>query len=178
MRVNVFGASGAGTTSLGRALADRLAVTFFDADDFFWELTDPPYQTVRGRALRQSLLMESLAGADAWILAGSICGWGDDAIPLLDFAVIVITPTALRLDRLRDRERTRFGERIARGGDMHEQHRAFLDWAAQYDDGPSTMRSRRRHDEWQAQLPCPVIRVDGSLPLQQACDEIVWAMTT
>jgi adenylate kinase family enzyme len=41
-RVHILGASGAGTTTLARALADDLAIPAFDADDYFWVKTDPP----------------------------------------------------------------------------------------------------------------------------------------
>jgi adenylate kinase family enzyme len=43
-RIHIMGASGAGVTSLGRALADALAVPHHDTDDYFWQPTIPPYQ--------------------------------------------------------------------------------------------------------------------------------------
>jgi len=42
-RVHVFGASGSGTTTLSRALAARLDVGHFDADDYFWVPIEPPF---------------------------------------------------------------------------------------------------------------------------------------
>jgi adenylate kinase family enzyme len=36
MRICVFGASGSGMTTLGRALASDLELAFLDSDDFFW----------------------------------------------------------------------------------------------------------------------------------------------
>jgi hypothetical protein len=42
-----MGASGAGVTSLGRALADALAFPHHDADDYFWQPTIPPCQKQR-----------------------------------------------------------------------------------------------------------------------------------
>jgi hypothetical protein len=44
---------------------------------------------------------------------------------------------------------------------MYEQSQAFLGWAASYDDGDINMRSRRLHDRWLSDLPCPVIRMEG-----------------
>jgi adenylate kinase family enzyme len=71
-RIHVFGASGAGTSTLGTKIARRTGVAFFDADDVFWERTDPPYQQPRDRAERARDLTETLASVDAWVLAGSI----------------------------------------------------------------------------------------------------------
>ena len=174
--VLIFGASGSGTSTLGREIARSHGVALFDADDLFWEVTDPPFLHARERSERQRLLAQALSSESRWVLTGSICGWGDVAIPLLDLAVFVVTPTVLRLERLRERERHRFGERLSAGGDMHDQHEAFLAWAAQYDEGPVDMRSRRLHEEWLKQISCPVVRVDGSRPLDALRDQISTAM--
>ncbi len=48
-RVHITGAAGSGTTTLGKALAQRWRCRQFDTDDFLWEPGDPPYQAVRPR---------------------------------------------------------------------------------------------------------------------------------
>jgi adenylate kinase family enzyme len=171
-RVHIFGASGSGTSTLGRALAERHDMAFFDSDDFFWEKTDPPYQTPKEHTVRQKLMLDALQRCDRWICSGSLCGWGDDAVALFDLAVFLTAPTTLRLQRLRDREARRFGHRVAPGGDMYEQHRKFLEWASQYDDGSPDMRSRRLHEQWLLKLPCRVRRLDGSRPLDELCEQL------
>jgi hypothetical protein len=77
---------------------------------------------------------------------------------------------------LRSRELATFGERICIGGDMHEQHKSFLDWAERYDEGPSVERSRQLHEAWLADLECPLVRLDGGKPLRELCEEISAAM--
>ena len=176
-RVHIFGASGAGTTTLGRELARKHAMPFFDTDAFFWEPTDPPYQRARDRTSRHELLMEVLSATNRWIVAGSICGWGDVAIPMIDLAVFVVTPLEVRLTRLQTREHDIFGSRISPGGDMHEQYRTFLEWAARYDEGSPVERSRRLHEEWIACLKCQVVRVDGDKLLSELCNEVSIAMS-
>ena len=59
-RIHILGASGSGTTTLGRALAERLQGPHFDTDDYFWLPTDPPYTQRRERTERQRLLMDDL----------------------------------------------------------------------------------------------------------------------
>lgn len=173
--IHVFGASGSGTSTLGADLARRLGLRQLDVDRLYWQLTDPPYLLPHDRSTRQRLLAESAASARRWVLAGSLCGWGDAIIPQLDLAVSVSTPTDLRLARLRDRESRAFGPRIAPGGDMHANHQAFLRWAAQYDDGPVTMRSRRLHEQWLTRLTCPVLRVDGSQSIAELVEHVAAA---
>jgi hypothetical protein len=66
------------------------------------------------------------------------------------------------------REAARYGERaIAPGGDRHEFAEAFLEWAGRYDEGGLDVRSRALHEAWLAKLACPVLRVDGTLPLAE-----------
>ncbi len=36
-KIHVFGASGSGVSTLGKALAVELHLPFFDADDFYWK---------------------------------------------------------------------------------------------------------------------------------------------
>ena len=59
---------------------------------------------------------------------------------------------------------------------MHEQSQAFLDWAAQNDDGVPPIRSRALHDLWQRQLPCPLLTLDGTLPVEELTEMVVGAM--
>ena len=54
-RIHILGASGSGTTTLGRALAARLQCPHFDTDDCFWLPTDPPSLNIEnGRSVLDS----------------------------------------------------------------------------------------------------------------------------
>ena len=161
-RIYILGASGSGTTTLGRALAESLQCPHFETDDYFWLPTDPPYTQQRVRTERAQLLMDDVTAHDSWVVSGSLCGWGDVAIPLFELVVLLSIPRDIRMARLRQREHKRFGERILPGGDMYEQSQAFLAWAASYDDGGLDIRSRQRHDQWLGTLPCPILCFEGA----------------
>jgi adenylate kinase family enzyme len=165
MRVHVVGASGSGTTTLGRALAARLGVLHLDTDDFFWLPGDPPFEHVRERAERQALLGSALAHPPGWVLSGSLCGWGDRFIPLFDLVVFLWIPADVRMARLQARERARYGAAIDPGGPRHAASQQFLAWAAGYDTALAPpARCRRLHDEWLAALPCRVVRFLDAAP--------------
>lgn len=177
VRIHIFGASGSGTTTLGAALAERLEVPHFDSDDFFWQPTDPPYQQVRERAVRQQLLTAALAGHVSWVLSGSLCGWGDFLIPQMDLVVFLRIPAELRMERLRNRERVRFGGEV--DDPTHPRygaHRAFFDWAAKYDTGGTDMRSLAMHEEWLAKLPGRVIRIEEAVPVSEGVSHVLAAV--
>jgi cytidylate kinase len=57
--------------------------------------------------------MDALSSTNRWILAGSICGWGDVAVPLIDLAVFVVALVDVRLTRLEMREQDIFGSGLA-----------------------------------------------------------------
>jgi len=164
-RVHITGASGSGTTTLGKALAARWSCVHYDTDDFFWLPTKPPYQTIRPSAERLALLQTAIAGYDEWVLSGSLTGWGDSLIGSFDLVVFLSVPTEQRLARLARREAERFGAAVAPGGVMHDGHIEFLIWAGSYDDGDATQRSRLTHETWLAKLPCKVLRLDGRATL-------------
>jgi adenylate kinase family enzyme len=162
MRVHVVGASGSGTTTLGRALAADLGCPHLDTDDYFWLPTDPPFEKIRPAEERHALLGPTLAG-DAWVLSGSLCGWGDVYIPRFELVVFCAVPPDVRLTRLRARERERYGDAaIAPGGPLRDKHEAFLAWAASYERGAPVERSRAMHEAWLAKLPCPVLRLEDA----------------
>jgi adenylate kinase family enzyme len=102
-RILITGASGAGVTSLGRALADALALSHHDTDDYFWRPTNPPYREIREVADRLRLMREVFLDRSDWVLSGSLDGWGDLIIPLLDLVIFLYVPTPIRLQRLRAR---------------------------------------------------------------------------
>jgi adenylate kinase family enzyme len=109
-RVHIFGASGSGTTTLGASLAQSLWCPHFDSDNYLWLPTDPPFQQLRKREQRQHLMIADLSSEHGWVLSGSLCGWGDVAIPLFDLAVFLWIPQELRMSRLLHREQQRYGE--------------------------------------------------------------------
>lgn len=165
--LHIYGASGSGTSTIGRFVSDQLGYFFMDTDDYFWEPTDPPYEIKRAIPDRIALMRNDIAKHDKIVISGSLVDWGDELIPLFTLAIRVETDTAIRIERLKKREREYFGSRIDAGGDMYENHRAFIEWAASYDCGDLDMRSRAKHDEWQKLLLCRNILLDGSLPVEQ-----------
>jgi adenylate kinase family enzyme len=176
LRLHIFGASGSGTSTLGRALAESLGLFFVDTDDLYWQPTDPPFRKSRDRAARTALLSATLAGHSRWVISGSLCGWGDIVMHDFSLAIFIGTPTPLRIERLDKRERDRFGPRIGPGGDMHAEHGDFIQWAAGYETGPMTERSRLMHETWIKKLVCPVLRVDGSEPVERLFRQVVAAL--
>jgi adenylate kinase family enzyme len=164
-RIHILGASGSGTTTLGAALSEKLRIPHFDSDTYFWVKTDIPYTQKTDIQTRVDSLGKDLR-APEWVLSGSLCEWGDFAIPLFTLVVFLWIPQELRLARLKAREIRRYGEEaLSSGGWFHKNHVEFMDYARSYDSGGLDIRSRQLHDRWLTKIPCPVIMIEEPLSI-------------
>lgn len=166
-----MGASGAGTTTLARAVADRWAVPHADADDYFWIPSDPPYVEKRPEAERIALMEKVFLPREAWVLSGSMLGWGDDVVARCDAVVFLTLDPAERLRRIEARERVRVCRED--GAVDGAAWAAFLEWARGYDDPAFEGRSRVAHERWLASLECPVLRLDSASPVEVLREEVL-----
>jgi len=156
-RLHITGASGTGTSTLGSALQQKFGYVALDADDYFWFRTDPPFRKKRERAERQKKLMADLLKHPATVVSGSVSGWGKEVEQAFDLVIYLWVPMEIRIERLHAREVRLRGRATAE----------FLNWAAQYDEGDVTMRSRALHEKWLSELTCPVLRLEGDLSVEE-----------
>ncbi len=157
MRILITGASGSGTSTLAAALASAIGGVHLDADDYYWLPTTPPYRHKREGAARSALLLADLRAARTPVLAGSVVSWGEAIENFFDLIVFLYLDSAIRVERLRARETTRFGHADP----------AFLLWASQYDAGPPEGRSLSKHRAWLAARRCPVLELHGDLSVDE-----------
>lgn len=168
MLIHITGASGAGTSTLGAALARALGGVHVEADDHYWLPTVPPYIHKRAPAERLAGLLAVLDAHPVAVLAGSVVGWGAALEDRFDLIVFLTLDAALRVARLRERETARLGHADP----------AFLAWAAQYDDGPVAGRSLAKHLAWLAERPCPVLELRGDLSVAQRLEAVLARLAT
>ncbi len=165
--IYIYGAAGSGTSTLGRKISEELGYEFMDTDDYFWMPTNPKYTTKRSKEERLTLMKKDISEADNVVLSGSLGNWGDELIPLFTLAIRLVTDTEIRIERIRIREKQKFGDRIMPDGDMYETHMEFIEWARKYDTGSANMRSKAQHDEWQKLLLCKQIVLNGADELEE-----------
>jgi adenylate kinase family enzyme len=168
-RVHVMGASGSGTTTLARALANHWSVPHADADDYFWVPSDPPYVEKRREEARLSLMRHVFVPREAWVLSGSMVGWGEAVVDECDVIVFLTLDPEERLRRLEAREVHR---RAGRTFDP-DAWEAFLDWARSYDDPEFEGRSLVGHEKWLAERDQPVLRLDSAVSQQELLDSVL-----
>ncbi|MEM1122342.1 MAG: AAA family ATPase [Bacteroidota bacterium] len=161
MKIHIFGASGSGTTTLGKALYEKLGYRHLDADDYYWERTDPPFQQKVPLSLRNQRITQDFLAQPDCIISGSMVSWGKEWASAFDLYVFLYVPPAIRLQRLKDRELTRYGDALFSDSTLQQNSAAFLDWASQYDDSTFQGRSLTIHLEWISRLDGRVLRIEG-----------------
>jgi uridine kinase len=105
------------------------------------------------------------------VISGTIFSDRELFEPLLNMAIFISTPVDICAERVRAREHTRWGERILPGGDMYKATRFhgdfdnYLSNAQNYETADVSRFGRKLHEQWIADLTCPVLRVDGTVDL-------------
>ena len=168
MKLHIFGASGSGVTTLGKALAGQLSLPYLDSDAFFWEPSNPPFTLKRNPAARNKMAQEALQQTQSWIFGGSVINWGENVFPNFNLIVFLWLPPAIRLERLKAREAERYGDVIFTDPERQRLYQQFMDWAGDYDHASGLAnRTLKAHETWLAKQKSPVLEIRGDYSLSQ-----------
>jgi len=174
MRIHIFGASGSGVTTLGKALSEELNLEYFDSDDFFWLPTQIPFTERQNLEMRNSIVSDKLLTSENWIFGGSIIHWGENVFPAFDLIIFLYLPPDVRLERLRKREHERYGEEITTNPERAKKFQEFMDWAKDYDHHTGIAnRTLKAHLEWLSGMNIPLIEISGDYDLSQKMEIIL-----
>ena len=160
----VCGLNGAGKSTMAKALAERINCRFIDIENIYFSRQDNPdypYEKFRPYEEVVSMLTNIVNGESDFVLASVTGRFGDEFISHLKCAIYIEVPREIRLKRVHDRSYIRFGEKSYEGGDYYEQVMAFHDFCA--------ARDENLVNDWLSTICCPIIKVDGTLPI---CDNV------
>lgn len=174
--IHIFGASGSGTTTLGKKICSELGYALMDTDAYYWIPTEPPFKLKRPANERIELMKNDINKSANVVISGSLADWGDELIPCFTLAVRIEMKQSVRMERLLKREQAIYGSRIEPGGDMYRQHVEFFEWAKSYDSGGAEIRSKARHDQWQKKLSCRVLHLDGEAEIDEKFKKVSEAL--
>ena len=157
----VCGLNGSGKSTLGKVLSEELGFYFIDNENLYFPKTNPNYiyASPRSRDEVEKLLMDEIRIHKNFVFAAVKGDYGKDIVPLYKYTVLIDVPKEIRMQRVRNRAFQQFGDRMLKGGDLYEQEEAFF----------NLVNARPEHyvEEWVQFLNCPVIRVDGTKPVEE-----------
>ncbi len=91
--------------------------------------------------------------------------FGDEFISRIKCAICIEVPRAIRLQRVRDRSYNLFSEKSRKGGEFYEQIKSFHAFCESRDE--------QLVENWLSNLSCPIICLDGTLPIDDNVDYVV-----
>jgi len=151
----ISGANGSGKTTLGRELARVLNFKHIDHEDYAFKESKIPYDNPRTDKECIDLMLADIEKHGSFVLTAVTCDFGEIIPHFYKLAVYISAPVKLRMERIKQREHEKFGERVHEGGDMYEQAIKFHNFVA--------VRPLSKIEQWVESLTCPVIRVDGTI---------------
>ncbi len=176
MKIHIMGASCAGSTTLGKALSELLSYPYFDTDQFFWLPSETPFTVKREARERNEMLKQELSKNQNAITGGSLLKWGDEWLSMFDLVVFLYVPGEIRMERLKNREIQRYGEKIVEDPVRASLYNSFVTWAQGYDDNTTQGRNLQAHTDWLAQISCPVIRIEGDTTVSERTEIVLRAL--
>lgn len=170
MGILICGLNGSGKSTLGRALADRIGYAFIDNEDLYFPKTDSLYNYANPRSKEEAiqLLEERIRDNPQFVFAAVKGDYGDKLLSALDCIVLMIVPKKVRSQRVRERSFSKFCERMMPGGDLFDKEN---NWFTVVDNRPEDYVLK-----WIETTACPVIRVDGTLPVEENIKYLISAL--
>ena len=157
----ICGLNGAGKSTFGKALAEKLHFHFIDNEDLYFPKTDPHYLYAlpRTREEAEKLLFSQIKAHEDFVFASVKGDYGEAVYPLFQYAVLIDVPKDIRIQRVKNRSFQKFGRRMLLGGDLYEQEEGFFHFVQS--------RAENAVEEWIQCLSCPIIRIDGTKPIEE-----------
>lgn len=138
--IAICGMSGAGKTSTAKALANELGLRFLDIEDYYFPPAEPPYSVQRDKEEISRLLRRDALSGGFVFASVSPDGYGID--DLISAVFWLNVPKDVRISRIRNRHRSRFGKRVLPGGDMFDNCEAFVKMCESRDEVERKTRAR------------------------------------
>ena len=165
--IQICGLNGCGKSTLGKALAERISFHFIDNEYLYFSghNADEPYANPKTRAEVERLLMDEVNEHPDFVFSAVKGDYGKDIIPMYNYVVVIDVPKEIRTQRVRNRSFQKFGDRMLIGGDLYGQEEAFFEMVASRQDDYI--------ENWLRKVNCPIIRVDGTKPIEENVEYII-----
>jgi len=165
--IQICGLNGSGKSTLGRALAEKIGFYFIDDENLYFSRSNPnePYTNPKPRYEVEQLLMNEVKNHPDFVFAAVKGDYEKDIISMYDYVIMIEVPKSVRSKRVRNRSFKKFGSRMLLGGDLYNQEEAFFQMVES--------RQSSYVENWLQTVKCPIIRVDGTKPIDENVEYII-----
>lgn len=170
MGIIICGLNGTGKSTLGKTLAEKLHFYFIDIENLYFPKTNPNYiySSPRTREDVAERLLCEIRTHENFILASVKGDYGEELYSFFQCAILLDVPRNIRLQRVKDRSFQKFGNRMLSSGDLFEQEEKFFRLVES--------RNEDTVEKWVKSLKCPIMRIDGTKPVDENTDFIIALM--
>ncbi len=163
----ICGLNGAGKSTVGKALAETLHFHFIDNENLYFPKTNPGYMYASPRTHKEveKLLLNEMKAHENFVFASVKGDYGEAIYPYFQYAVLIEVPKEIRMWRIKSRSFRKFGNRMLPGGDLYAQEESFFKLVKS--------RAETAVKDWLQCLHCPVIRIDGTKPVEDTVQLII-----
>lgn len=160
----ITGLNGCGKSTVCKLLAEKLNYYSMDVEDYFFIDSDIPYSKYHTHEQTKNLMFDDIVKYNNYVLATVNCDWGEEITSTYKFAVVLKAPLDVRMNRIRQREYEKFGNRVLKNGDLYESQQKF--------HNKVLVRGEEHIVKQMKFIACPVLEVDALLPIDDIVDII------
>ena len=163
----ICGLNGTGKSTLGKALAEKINFHFADIEDLYFPKTDSQYiySSPRSHEEVKTILLSEIKAHPNFVLSSVKGDYGDTIHSFFQYAILITAPANSRIQRVKNRSFQTFGSRMLPGGDLYEQEATFFDFVKS--------RTENTVEDWVNSLSCPIVRIDGTKPVEENIEYII-----
>ena len=165
--IQICGLNGSGKSTLGRALAEKIGFYFIDDENLYFSRSNQnePYTNPKPRHEVEQLLMNEIKNHPDFVFAAVKGDYEKDIISMYDYVIMLEVPKSVRSQRVRNRSFKKFGSRMLLGGDLYNQEESFFQMVESRQDNYV--------ENWLQTVKCPIIRIDGTKPIEENVEYII-----
>ena len=167
MGIIICGLNGTGKSTLGKGLAEKLRFHFIDIENLYFPKTNLnyTYSSPRTREEVEKILLYEMKTHKNFVFSSVKGDYGKDVCSFFQCVVLLDVPRDIRLRRVKNRSFQMFVGRVLPGGDLFEREENFFRFVES--------RNENTVEEWVKSLKCPVIRIDGTKPIDENTNLII-----